>query len=308
MEGKIIMAPSVTEPIQQLVKGPAEHILAFSLQKIQNLSKQIYFSEISWSYRLLKAHLYAVYEFLPEKKQPLTRDSLYTDLLREISHGVLSKSSVVSCRSIGEKFYSVPRDPSMIELYWREFNMISQRLRLPKKDDDSYQKIIKEALAKEYINCQEAEFLEFRLTANISYIHIVWQILQKMFQEYRVMGILTTMSENRQLQDIESNKIYDVPYVYIGKIYEVLVTDTFPDIIDKSKFINLVAASNFSEIWRIPNIKKAKLRHAIYCIGKQMSAGWYKLAAESIGSTPQQCSKGNVPLDWKRKIEGIKKE
>lgn len=308
MEGKIINSFSLSLRIERVVQIPANLILNFSSKKINGaIQKELYFKGVEYSYLLLKLHLYDIYRtLLHGESLSNSQDELYLDVLNEISRKVLLKS-VISCRSIGEKYYDMPQNFQMIEAYYREFNMASKNIQLPKKDDDSYRNIIQEVLSQGYITNKEAEYLRFRLTAIVSGVHIVWQILQKMFQEYRELGILSAISTNQQPQQIEStNTYFNVDLAYIEKIYNFLVNETFPGSISKAIFTSCVTAADFSAIWEITGVKKAKLRYTICALSGKMQNDWYKLAAQSIGSTPQKCSGANVESDWKKSIKGIR--
>ncbi len=204
MEGKIIDSSSFLLTIERVVQIPANLVLNFSSKKIDGvIQKGLYFKGIEHSYLLLKFHLYDRYRTLLHGENLSNfQDELYLDVLNEISCKVLLKS-VISCRSIGEKYYDMPQNSQMIEVCYREFNMASRNIQLPKKDD-LYRNIIQEVLSQGYITNKEAEYLKFRLTAIVSGVHIVWQILQKMFQEYREMGILPAISTSQWSQQIES--------------------------------------------------------------------------------------------------------
>ena len=306
MEGKIIELPSFTPTIERLVQNPANCVLNFSLEKISSpIQKEWYFKAVKRSYLSLKFHLYDIYRTLLHGENVSNiQDELYIEVLNKISRQVLSKS-IISCRKIGEKYYSVRPDPIMVKAYYQEFNVISKRIRLPKKEDHSYRNIIQEAVLQGHITNNDAEYLDHILQCIVSGVHLIWQILQKMFQEYSTEGILPIIYDNQQFFE-ENAPHFDMNLAYIEKIYNFLVDDTFPNTISKTAFITCVHSANFSAIWTISDIKKAKLKYAIYCIGKQMSDGWYQQVANSIGSKPQQCSKGNVPIDWKNRIECIK--
>ncbi len=209
MEGKIIDSSSFLLTIERVVQIPTNLVLNFSSKKInRTIQKEFYFNALDRSYLLLKFHLYDIYRTLLHGENLSNfQDELYLDVLNEISCKVLLKS-VISCRSIGEKYYDMPQNSQMIEVYYREFNMAFKNIQLPKKDDNSYRNIIQEVLSQGYITNKEAEYLKFRLTAIVSGVHVVWQILQKMFQECRVAGILPPISVSQQQPYIETNNAH----------------------------------------------------------------------------------------------------
>ena len=71
-------------------------------------------------------------------------------------------------------------------------------------------------------------------------------------------------------------------------------------------FLNCVSAADFSAIWGLKGVKKAKLKYTIFVLKEKMPDEWYKLAANSIDSTPQKCSGASVPVGWDTDIRQIK--
>ena len=103
-----------------------------------------------------------------------------------------------------------------------------------------------------------------------------------------------------------SSRHFDVDLSYIEKIYNHIVNDAIPNTITNTTFSNCVSTADFSTIWEIKRVKKAKLRYTICALSGKMQNDWYKLAAQSIGSTPQKCSGANVDSSWKDSIKRIK--
>ena len=202
MERKIIEYPSFTSTIERLVQIPANLILNFSLDKINKIPKEFYYCDIARSYIVIKGHLYGIYKtFLDGDPLLYSQKSAYLEIFNTISNSV--SKSMVSCRSIGEKCYGMPKEPQFIESYYQEFVVIAKRVRLPQKDNNSYQNIIQDALLQGYITKNDAEYFLHHLNVVALGVHIVWQIIQKMFQEYQEIGILSTIYDNQQQPHIE---------------------------------------------------------------------------------------------------------
>lgn len=115
--------------------------------------------------------------------------------------------------------------------------------------------------------------------------------------------------EQNQSQNVEETSAqFEVKLAYIEAVYNFLSgeTKTLPDTVSKQIFVDCVRSGNFRPIWETAGIKKAKLKYSIYIIKSKMADSWYRQAANSIGCTPQQCSKANVPIEWKNNIVRIK--
>lgn len=95
---------------------------------------------------------------------------------------------------------------------------------------------------------------------------------------------------------------FDFELSYIENIYNFLLGDALPDSISKKMFADCIQSGNLKQIWETPGVKKAKLKYAIYSMGTSRLDGWYKHISNSIGCTPQQCSKVNVPAAWKKQL------
>ena len=103
-----------------------------------------------------------------------------------------------------------------------------------------------------------------------------------------------------------NSRCFSVDLSYVDKIYNCILDDVIPNAITNTMFSKCIETADFSTIWKIKGVKKAKLRYTICVLSGRMQNDWYKLAAQSIGSTPQKCSGANVESDWKDSIKGIK--
>jgi len=174
--------------------------------------------------------------------------------------------------------------------------------------DNGYSRHIRQAQAVGLITKQEAETI---LTS-------IWQVINKVneFADWivemydKIKSVELEASSNSDLniksKSISNSDYFDTDLSYVGKVYNYISGDVIPDTITIASFLNCVSTADFSTIWGITGVKRAKFRYMICVLSAKMPSDWYKLAAKSICSIPQKCSGAKVPDDWKQSVRRIK--
>lgn len=173
--------------------------------------------------------------------------------------------------------------------------------------DNEYSCNIRKAESIGLITKEEAETILVSIWQIINRVNTVADWIMEMYAKIESLKP-SNGSNDAIVQTVQnsSNGHFDVDLSYIEKIYNYIVNDAIPDTITNTMFSNYVSAADFSTIWKITEVKKAKLRYTIFILSKKMSNEWYKQAANSIGLTPQKCSGATVPEGWDNDIEHIK--
>lgn len=173
--------------------------------------------------------------------------------------------------------------------------------------DNGYSRHIRKAESIGLITKEEAETILVSIWQVIDRANTIFDWIAGMYAKIESL-IPSNGSYNANVQaapDAQSAH-FSVDLTYIGKIYNHISEDVIPNTVTNTMFLNCVSAADFSAIWGLKGVKKAKLKYTIFVLKEKMPDEWYKLAANSIDSTPQKCSGASVPVGWDTDIRQIK--
>ena len=135
-----------------------------------------------------------------------------------------------------------------------------------------------------------------------------WSLAEHIRARIKEIGI-PSFPSTEQPGSGDGNKPYVINMDRVGIVYNFCIeTGVFSGDFSNVCFLNSVAKADFNYLYSDGRTIKSKLKKIIwlssYCVEGD---GWYKQAAESIGTTPSGCSGANVQEEgWKRNFDKIK--
>jgi hypothetical protein len=112
--------------------------------------------------------------------------------------------------------------------------------------------------------------------------------------------------------NIDKSQQYSSDLAKIEEIYDFCVRSKIIDnnIISSVDFVNAVNQADFRTIhdYAEENGAKSKCKYIIYIISFSFKGSdWYLKTAHSINTEPSKCSGANVPFEWKKEADELKK-